>query len=570
MKKSFLLMLSGVLMMSGGFVSCGEDPVEPAVKNTLSVSPSNDIEFVASNNTSVELTVTTDADGWSFTKTPSWVTAVKSEDGKKLIVNAQTNSTGDDRYGRVQITAGTADAVTVNIVQAAEGEGGGDDPVPVGQVTGSLEDESGESLVRYEMDDATIGTSVTFTLKNTSEEDVEATVYFDEAYLAEYNYRNGTDYELFPKDLVTAGNFTIAAGSTTSGEIDVTIEFDADDVEYGYTYLIPLYVKANSANLKSTSDCRVNYVVKRKSQKAIKNIIYLEVNDVNPLSILEWKIEGGEYYFDVVILFAANINWNPDEGKVYLNNNPNVQAVLDGTDTYIQPLRKRGIKVILGLLGNHDIAGLCQLTPYGSQMFAAECAEAVKYYKLDGLNFDDEWSIPPVANDWIASSRNASNGSRLVYESKKAMRAILPEEQTNTSVFYYGSFSENGMGTVDGVSPSNYVDIGVADYGSSAGRVSGDTDNSKCTGMSVSLGEGRGTATETSGRNAKNSGYGYFAWFNLNADPTHGNYNLYGTDNALSKIKAVCKGQYDKELITPTGYYKKTGQGQFDPTRYEY
>ena len=61
-------------------------------------------------------------------------------------------------------------------------------------------------------------------------------------------------------------------------------------------------------------------------------------------------LEDGTPFFDAVILFAANINYNTAEDVVYLANNPNVQALLDDSEIYLQPLRKKGIKVYLGLL----------------------------------------------------------------------------------------------------------------------------------------------------------------------------------------------------------------------------
>lgn len=36
-----------------------------------------------------------------------------------------------------------------------------------------------------------------------------------------------------------------------------------------------------------------------------------------------------------------------------MNANPNVQALLDNSEELLQPLRKKGIKVLLDILGNH-------------------------------------------------------------------------------------------------------------------------------------------------------------------------------------------------------------------------
>ena len=55
-------------------------------------------------------------------------------------------------------------------------------------------------------------------------------------------------------------------------------------------------------------------------------------------------------------------------------------------------------------------------------------------------------------------------------------------------------------------------------------------------------------------------GYGWCMWFAL--DPVLGR-------EPWSKLSAAAKGLYDQELMPRTGYYKKTGAGRYDPTRYE-
>ena len=52
-----------------------------------------------------------------------------------------------------------------------------------------------------------------------------------------------------------------------------------------------------------------------------KQFFYFEVNDTNPLNALEFLTESGKYFFDHIVLFAANINWDPEKQRVYLANN---------------------------------------------------------------------------------------------------------------------------------------------------------------------------------------------------------------------------------------------------------
>ena len=105
---------------------------------------------------------------------------------------------------------------------------------------------------------------------------------------------------------------------------------------------------------------------------------------------------SGKLFFDDIILFSSIINYFAESGRVYVLNNPNVQFLLDNNEQFLQPLRKRGMKVILGILGNHDAAGVAQLSDMGCREFAKELAAYCNAYTLDGVGFDDE-SLPSRA-----------------------------------------------------------------------------------------------------------------------------------------------------------------------------
>ena len=142
--------------------------------------------------------------------------------------------------------------------------------------------------------------------------------------------------------------------------------------------------------------------------------IYVETNDTNPLNALEFVLkDSGKLFFDDIILFSANINYNAETGRVYVLNNPNVQFLLDNNEQFLQPLRKRGMKVILGILGNHDAAGVAQLSDMGCREFAKELAAYCNAYNLDGVGFDDEYSnSPDLSNPWFAPRRGTSRSAR--------------------------------------------------------------------------------------------------------------------------------------------------------------
>lgn len=115
-----------------------------------------------------------------------------------------------------------------------------------------------------------------------------------------------------------------------------------------------------------------------------KGFLFFEVNDVNPLNALTFELEDGRLLWDVVCLFSGNINHHADRNAPFLSLNPQTQYWMDNNEVFIQPLRKRGIKVIMCVLGNHDQSGVAQLSDYGCQMFAKELATFCEAYNIDG------------------------------------------------------------------------------------------------------------------------------------------------------------------------------------------
>ena len=139
-----------------------------------------------------------------------------------------------------------------------------------------------------------------------------------------------------------------------------------------------------------------------------KGFLFFEVNDVNPLNALTFELEDGRLLWDVVCLFSGNINHHADRNAPFLSLNPQTQYWMDNNEAFIQPLRKRGIKVIMCVLGNHDQSGVAQLSDYGCQMFAKELATFCETYNIDGVCFDDEYSnAPDLSNPYYASRSSA-------------------------------------------------------------------------------------------------------------------------------------------------------------------
>lgn len=118
-------------------------------------------------------------------------------------------------------------------------------------------------------------------------------------------------------------------------------------------------------------------------------VVYVEVNDVNPLNAGEYLLPDGKPFFTHVILFASNIRGDAN-GNVHNYNNPNNAAILGNPTKYIAPLQAKGIKVLMGNLGDHTGAGFSNLT---AAQIDSYTDDLVAYANIvDGYDFDDEWA----------------------------------------------------------------------------------------------------------------------------------------------------------------------------------
>ena len=531
-------------------VSCTKE----AVKDTLSVQPSAALEFEATDNADVTLTVTTTADKWEFTA-PAWVVAERV-DGT-LVLNVEDNA-GAARVGRITFTAGNAEPVRVNVYQAAPVQ----EETPDGpKVAVTLNNKADSDF--YQLTSGAQTLSVSVSVAEAAAEDIVVELALDLPYVNEYAFIKGDSYAAIPEAAVTfaATELTIAAGATESETVELTV--DGSALGFGQGYLVPLLAKVKSGAAAFAMDAkRVNYVIMKANPRVTKQVVYLEVNDCNPLNVLEYNLADGTPFFDAVILFAANINYDSVNDVVYLHNNPNVQALLDESEVYLQPLRKRGIKVYLGLLGNHDAAGLAQLSAMGAKEWSKEVAEAVRTYKLDGVNLDDEYSgTPDLSNPWF-DSHSAYAASRLCYELKMAMKEAC-YWPTEVSVFEWGAIynlpeytDENGVKHTQ----SEFLDWSCANYFGSSSPY-GDLTYANCCSASVQLNYG----DEIYGlQRAIDNGYGWIMWFAFDPSGTGGIQN--NRQHSMTQFEKTATTLYGQSMAQPQYVYNKLGEGKYDPT----
>ena len=542
--KSLLKGFAATIMVVATVAACSKQADE---LDTLSVQPSAALSFETEGNSAVTLNVTTSATAWEYTA-PEWVAAEVA--GQTLVVNVEDNA-GLSRVGRISFTAGTARPVHVNVYQAGSNS-----------LAATLANKAEGDF--FQLTSESVTGSVAVTIPAAAAEDLVFELSLDPEYLEEYCFLNGGSFELVSEDAVSfaSAEVTIPAGETESEPVEVVIS--GVDLDFGQGYLVPVIATLKSGSASFALDAnRVNYIVMKANPRTTKQVVYLEVNDCNPLNILEYNLADGTPFFDAVILFAANINYDSVNDVVYLHNNPNVQALLDESDVYIQPLRQKGIKVYLGLLGNHDAAGLAQLSDWGAQEWAQEVAEACKVYKLDGVNLDDEYSsYPDLSNPWF-TSQSDSAGARLCYELKMAMKekCYWP---TDVSIFEWGALYNLPEVKIDGVThkQSEFIDWTCANYGFASSPY-GDLTYANCSGASIQLNYGS-YIYESDLTRIKNNNYGWVMWFAFDPSGTGGIAS--NRAHSMNQFQTTAKALYDQDMAQPKNVYNKIGEGKYDPT----
>lgn len=298
---------------------------------------------------------------------------------------------------------------------------------------------------------------------------IDATMRLDQELADAYNADHKTDFEMLPTELISVeedGAVLIAPGDIKSVPVTITIK-PSNSLTMNKTYIVPLTTDVITDGLRLDN---LDYVLlvtylgtvpDCSKTPDVKIISCMEVNNVNPLNNLQFTLAGsGKMLIDIVVLFSANIRYDAATGKVYLHCNDNITALLNNRDKYIKPLQDHGMKVVLGVMGDHTVAGVANLSDAMAVEFAAELKSFCDAYNLDGIYYDDEYGgyAPSPGFVFPASS---SAAARLVYETKKAM----PEKLCMVYIF---RLLESFQTPVDGVDPGMFIDYATSDYGVSA------------------------------------------------------------------------------------------------------
>lgn len=423
----------------------------------------------------------------------------------------------------------------------------------IDNLKGTVRDASnGKTSTMVELRKNDYSTSVEFSLPRIPKKGVDVTISFDADYLNEYNEAHGTSFKLYPADRVRLqndGKIVMAPDDKASYSLDLVIPaLDTVNFEADQTYLLPLKAVTTTDGVSiSKSESHCVYLVKNLAGDGLaerkpgekETFFFFEVNDTNPLNALQWRMEDGRYLVNYLVLFAANINYDREKGEIYIYTNPQVTYILSHNEEILQPLRKHGIKILLGLLGNHDEAGLAQLSEIGARDFARKIAAMCYAYNLDGVNFDDEYSKSPDLSNPLFANRSSEAGSRLMFETKNAM----PDKYVTT----YQFASMWGTDYVDGIPAGTWLDIIVGNYGAKGVPMAGMT-NADCTGHSVEMARW-GSISVPDAENVAKSDYGYFMVFAPWAA------NNQGSARQFESLSNLSEGLYGCRLVTPTVYY---------------
>lgn len=323
-----------------------------------------------------------------------------------------------------------------------------------------------------------VSTQVYFGMTRPSSRTSSVTFRIDDSALAAYNLSHGTSYEAYPAGSVSLesdGRILMSGGSMRSSSMRITVRW-AEGLSEGKTYAVPVRVTPPDESVRMNRGEDVYMLLVRNmgsipdASKAsgIKILSCMEVNDTNPLNNLEFTLRNsGKMLFDIVVLFAANMNYDAATGKVYIHNNENIQHLLDNRDKYLRPLQQRGIKVVLAMLGNHDRAGVSGLADDTARAFALDLKHMCEAYELDGIFWDDEYSKYAAGPGFVYPvSKQAA--ARLIYETKKAMPDKLNIVYMACELMSDGWNTKAGsldnLPSVDGIAAGSYVDYALNDY----------------------------------------------------------------------------------------------------------
>lgn len=262
-----------------------------------------------------------------------------------------------------------------------------------------------------------------------------------------------------------------------------------------------------------SQDAQVDNTTRSVDTKTPKLTIYVETNDINPLNMGEYKFAGtDEEVVDHVILFASNIRGTVSTVQLY--HNPNQSHILANVNTLVRPLQDKGIKVLLGLLGDHTGVGFANLTSSQIDSFAQQLANCVNTYGLDGVDFDDEYAEYGRISG--TPSPSGTNYSLLI----QALREKMPNKLITAFRYGYATgFNQTALTALDYMWP---------DFGTGWSAPTGFS-NSKWASMSIQYTYGIPSARQIQAAAQNYRDHGAIMMFNVRDYDASGTMNNFAS-----------------------------------------
>ncbi len=377
-----------------------------------------------------------------------------------------------------------------------------------------------------------------------------------EKIVKDYNaFKGVSDYSLLPSAHYTFEGSSYSKGATEA-EAKLTIK-DYASLAYG-EYLLPLKVEmagqqvfhlvkihkdgeysALSETSKKPMPPKAYSCPDRK--EPMKMVAYVETNDWDIRNMGQFILKDSKKpVFDIVVLFAANMNYDIPKGKRYLSFNDKLQPILKDPDKYIKPLKDRGIKVVVDILPNHQGVGYYNFQNYEEALeFARDCKQYADKYGFDGYDIDEEWA------DYHKLKQKPTKGNESILWFMRAMKEVMPDKLL--TLYDYGhnlssyDVDEHGKGAKD------YLDYSWSDYSRNQTSFVG-LPNEKYGKMSVNATYGTYGVGWAAEANVKDC-FGMMMIYNING-------NSIAAGRVATNLSSATKLFYGEECIFSGKYHK--------------
>ena len=377
-----------------------------------------------------------------------------------------------------------------------------------------------------------------------------------EKIVKDYNiFKGALDYSLLPSAHYTFEGSSYTKGATEA-EVKLTIK-NFTSLAYG-DYLLPLKVEmagqqafhlvkihkdgefsALSETSKKPMPPKAYSCPDRK--EPMKMVAYVETNDWDIRNMGQFILKDSKKpVFDIVVLFAANMNYDAKKGKRYLFFNDKLQPILKDPDKYIKPLKDRGIKVVVDILPNHQGVGYYNFQNYEEALeFARECKRYADKYGFDGYDIDEEYA------NYSKLPQKPTKGNESILWFMRAMKEVMPDKLL--TLYDYGHYLYSDRTDEWGKSPVDYLDYSWANYWERHGSHAG-LPNEKYGQYSIEANWSTSSTTYSADYNLEGC-YGLVMVFNINGNNIENGRTTEDLSEATKKLygeECIFSGKYHK------------------------